>query len=38
MDKADSRYNPVTAKIVEELKQIVGERYVIFGDAEKLEP
>ena len=31
-------YNPVTPAIVAELQRIVGEKYVIFGDAEKLEP
>ncbi len=31
-------YNPVTAEIVRELIDIVGERYVIHGDADKLEP
>ncbi|MCD4826058.1 MAG: FAD-binding protein [Phycisphaerae bacterium] len=31
-------YNPVTDDIVSELQSIVGEKYVIFGDAEKLEP
>ncbi|MHC4982782.1 MAG: FAD-binding oxidoreductase [Planctomycetota bacterium] len=31
------RYNAVTVKIVDELKSIVGDRYVIFGDAEKLD-
>ncbi|MFA7231262.1 MAG: FAD-binding oxidoreductase [Victivallaceae bacterium] len=31
-------YNRVTAEIVEELKNIVGAKYVIFDDAEKLEP
>ncbi|MCD4699392.1 MAG: FAD-binding protein [Phycisphaerae bacterium] len=30
-------YNPVTSQIVEELKKIVGDKYVIFGDAEKLQ-
>jgi glycolate oxidase len=33
-----SQYNPVTPAILAELKQIVGERYVIFGDPEKMEP
>ncbi len=32
-----SRYNPVTSKIAEELRRIVGDKYVIYGDAEKLE-
>lgn len=31
-------YHPVTPAIVTELKAIVGERWVIFGDAEALEP
>ena len=30
-------YSSVTSEIVEELKKIVGERYVIFGDDEKLQ-
>lgn len=34
----DQKYNPVTPKIVDELKGIVGGKYVIFDDAEKLEP
>ncbi|MFP4105508.1 MAG: FAD-binding oxidoreductase [Phycisphaerae bacterium] len=33
-----TRYNPVTDTIVEQLGNIVGEKHVIFGDAEKLEP
>jgi len=32
------RYNPVTAAIAERLEQIVGAGFVIYGDAEKLEP
>jgi glycolate oxidase len=32
------RYNPVTPAIIRELQEIVGERYVIFGDPEQLEP
>ena len=32
------RYGRVTTRTVEELKAIVGDRFVIFGDAEKLEP
>ena len=32
-----SRYNPVTPKIADELKRIVGDKYVIYGDAEKLD-
>ncbi|MGC9454234.1 MAG: FAD-binding oxidoreductase [Phycisphaerae bacterium] len=31
-------YNALTDQIVEQLRGIVGEKYVIFGDAEKLEP
>ncbi|MCK5114238.1 MAG: FAD-binding protein [Phycisphaerae bacterium] len=31
-------YNPVTQQIADELKGIVGDRYVVYGDAEKLEP
>jgi glycolate oxidase len=38
MDNQKPRYNRVTPKVVEELKRIVGERYVVFGDPEKLEP
>jgi len=34
----EKKYNPVTPKIVDELKAIVGEKYVIYGDEEKLEP
>lgn len=33
-----SRYNPVTPAIVEELQGIVGGRFVIHDDEEKLEP
>ncbi len=33
-----TKYNTVTSEIVEELKGIVGEKYVVFGDADKLEP
>lgn len=32
------KYNPLTPELVSELRKIVGERHVIFGDAEKLEP
>jgi len=32
-----TRYNPVTPAIVEELSSIVGEKHVIYGDAEKME-
>lgn len=31
-------YSPVTSQIITELQQIVGSKYVIFGDPEKLEP
>lgn len=31
-------YNPVTPAIVEELAGIVGRKYVLYGDEEKLEP
>ena len=34
----DAAYNPVTAEIAEELREIVGAKYVVFGDADKLEP
>ena len=33
-----TQYNPVTPAIVEELSSIVGEKHVIYGDAEKMEP
>ena len=32
------QYNPVTPALADELRGIVGERYVLYGDAEKLEP
>jgi glycolate oxidase len=32
------RYNPLTPEVVRQLAAIVGERYVLSGDAEKLEP
>jgi len=38
MNSRNGQYKPVTAAIVEELKAIVGQRYVIFGDRQKLEP
>src|SRR5512143_1359906 len=38
MDAHRFQYNRVTPQIVEELKKVVGERYVVFGDPEKLEP
>ncbi len=31
-------YNPVTENIVNELRRIVGEKYVLYGDADALEP
>ena len=33
----DSEFNPVTAKVASELRKIVGEKYVIFGDPEQLD-
>ena len=38
MEGAEFHYNPVTPAIAEELKAIVGDRYVLFGDSEALEP
>ena len=37
MSETETAYNPVTEAIVAELRAIVGDKYVIFGDAEKLE-
>ena len=34
---AESVYNPVTPEVVAELRAIVGDKHVIFGDNEKLE-
>ena len=34
----ENNYRAVTDRIVDELRKIVGERFVIYGDAEKLEP
>ena len=31
------QYNPVSNLVVQELKLIVGDKYVIFGDREALE-
>jgi glycolate oxidase len=31
-------YHPVTPEIIVELKRIVGEKHVLFGDTERLEP
>ena len=33
----DTHYNPVTPEIAAELAKIVGEKYVIYGDPDKLE-
>ncbi len=33
----ETRYNPVTTEIIKKLEAIVGEKYVIYGDADKLE-
>jgi glycolate oxidase len=38
MSETETAYNPVTEAIVDQLKAIVGEKCVIFGDAEKLDP
>jgi glycolate oxidase len=35
---APVKYNRVTSAIADELRRIVGDRYVVFGDAEKLQP
>ena len=35
---AAPEYNPVTPEIAGQLRRIVGEKYVIYGDAERLEP
>ncbi len=35
---SDYTYSKITPKIVNELKEIVGPKYVIYGDSEKLEP
>ncbi|HUT56675.1 MAG TPA: FAD-linked oxidase C-terminal domain-containing protein [Phycisphaerae bacterium] len=35
---SETRYNPITQAIAGELARIVGERYVVFNDPEKLEP
>jgi len=37
-DDAQPCYQPVTPEIVAELQSIVGDRYVLFGDPERLEP
>ena len=33
-----TQYNALTTELLDELRRIVGERYVIAGDAERLEP
>jgi glycolate oxidase len=33
-----TEYQPVTPEIADELRRIVGERYVVYDDAERLEP
>lgn len=38
MNPAKYNYNKVSPQIVEKLKKIVGEKYVIYNDTEKLEP
>jgi glycolate oxidase len=38
MKTIGTKYNPLTPAMIAELKEIVGDRYVIHGDAEKLEP
>ena len=35
---SEKKYNPVTTEIADELKSIVGDKFVIFDDEEKLEP
>ncbi|MCD4831406.1 MAG: FAD-binding protein [Anaerohalosphaeraceae bacterium] len=37
MSTTEKNYNPVTNQIIDELKEIVGEKYIIYGDEEKLE-
>jgi len=37
MSETETAYNPVTEAIVAQIRAIVGDKYVIFGDAEKLE-
>jgi glycolate oxidase len=34
---AEPKYNPVTPEIADQLRRIVGEKYVLYGDEEKLE-
>ena len=37
-DKTTPSYNPLTPAIAEELGQIVGKKYIVYGDRERLEP
>jgi len=37
MNAKNTHYNPVTPDLANQLRQIVGEKYVIYGDEEKLE-
>jgi len=36
--QSGQRYNPVTPAIAAELGRIVGERFVVYGDADRLQP
>ncbi len=38
MSEIAPKYSPVTPEIADELRRIVGERYVVYADPEKLEP
>jgi hypothetical protein len=33
----ETKYNPVTPDVAAELASIVGEKFVVFGDPEKLQ-
>ena len=35
---SNTAYNPVTQELAAELARIVGEKYLLYGDAEKLQP
>ena len=35
---SETKYNPVTPEVVGELRGIVGDKYVVFDDPERLEP
>ena len=35
---SETKYNPVTPEIVDELRVIIGDKYVVFDDPERLEP